>query len=234
MPYSLLAGVLPLRGGWLVASGKLVGITLYPEIPSTFTRLQEIIDHIPEYSIVALAAPVGLPDEPQKGGRTCDRLARQTLGWPRRGAIVPVPCREAMAACDYVSASLANGGRLDFITWGLRERIREVAAEIQPYLQRNVFEVNSELSFYQLNDDRPMVYPKRSLLGQAERRELLMSRMQNVERILDGKVPGVRPWQLADACAALWTARRIVARAVTRLPLDPEWNSDGLRMEIVR
>jgi len=37
-----------------------------------------------------------------------------------------------------------------------------------------------------------------------------------------------------DACVDLWTARRIAARAVARLPEVPEWNEDGLRMEFVR
>jgi predicted RNase H-like nuclease len=37
-----------------------------------------------------------------------------------------------------------------------------------------------------------------------------------------------------DACVDLWTARRIAARAVSRLPEVPEWNDDGLRMELVR
>jgi hypothetical protein len=32
----------------------------------------------------------------------------------------------------------------------------------------------------------------------------------------------------------MWTARRILGRAMTRLPLDPEWDSQGLRMELVR
>lgn len=35
-------------------------------------------------------------------------------------------------------------------------------------------------------------------------------------------------------CVGLWTARRIAARAVSRLPENPEWNEDGLRMELVR
>jgi predicted RNase H-like nuclease len=39
---------------------------------------------------------------------------------------------------------------------------------------------------------------------------------------------------LLDAAALLWTARRISARAGTRLPADPEWDVEGLRMEFVR
>jgi predicted RNase H-like nuclease len=38
---------------------------------------------------------------------------------------------------------------------------------------------------------------------------------------------------LLDAAACLWTGRRVAARA-TRMPVDPEWDSQGLRMEIVR
>jgi hypothetical protein len=32
----------------------------------------------------------------------------------------------------------------------------------------------------------------------------------------------------------LWTARRAVGRAMNRLPLDPQWDNHGLRMELVR
>jgi predicted RNase H-like nuclease len=47
-------------------------------------------------------------------------------------------------------------------------------------------------------------------------------------------VAGAKPWHLLDAAACLWTARRVAARAATRIPMDPEWDSQGLRMEIVR
>jgi predicted RNase H-like nuclease len=46
--------------------------------------------------------------------------------------------------------------------------------------------------------------------------------------------PGVRLPTVLDACVDLWTSRRIAARAVSRLPDVPEWNEDGLRMELVR
>jgi predicted RNase H-like nuclease len=39
---------------------------------------------------------------------------------------------------------------------------------------------------------------------------------------------------MLDAAAILWTARRIFARAGTRIPIDPEWDEQGLRMEFVR
>ena len=37
-----------------------------------------------------------------------------------------------------------------------------------------------------------------------------------------------------EAAAMLWTARRASGRAIARLPLDPEWDNAGIRMELVR
>ncbi len=113
-------------------------------------------------------------------------------------------------------------------------KIAEVDAAIAPYWQRTVFEVHPELTFFQLNEDRPVVFSKRTLPGMEERRRLLSARVPGVERTLDAHLAGISPPQLLDAAACLWTARRILSRAVARLPVDPEWDGMGLRMEIVR
>jgi predicted RNase H-like nuclease len=39
---------------------------------------------------------------------------------------------------------------------------------------------------------------------------------------------------MLDVAAFMWTARRIFARAAVRMPEDPQWDEQGLRMEIVR
>jgi predicted RNase H-like nuclease len=153
---------------------------------------------------------------------------------PRRGAILAAPCRKALSAKTYDEARHANGGHLDVVTWLLMPRIREVADEIQPYWQRTIFEVCPELSLYQMNGDVPMAFRKRAKVGQFERQAVLRERMPGCDRVLEVHVPGARQTHLTDACAALWTARRIVSRGINRVPEDPEWSSDGLRMEIVR
>jgi predicted RNase H-like nuclease len=153
---------------------------------------------------------------------------------PRRGAILAAPCRAVLSASSYAEAREANGGHLDIVTRKLLPRVAEVATEIQPYWQRTVFEVCPELSLFQLNGDEPVKYRKRSLIGQEERHTLLRDRLPGSERILDAELPRIRPAHLTDACASLWTARRIAARGIARLPEDPEWSSEGLRMEIVR
>ena len=103
-----------------------------------------------------------------------------------------------------------------------------------PYRQRSVYEVNSELSFFQLNDDTPLRWSKRSEKGQQERRELLARKIPGGERIFDAKIPRVPYSHMLDVAAFMWTARRIFARAGVRIPEDPQWDEQGLRMELVR
>ena len=234
LPYQTLAGVVPCHGGWLAAAAKLQGITLSPEPPQVFASILDVVDYKPAYQVIALFAPIGLLDKFSKGGRTCDREARRVLQWPRSGAILSAPARSVLVCRTLGEARDASGGRLSPVTWRQWRRFAEVDAHVAPYWQRNVFEVHPELAFFQLNDDKPVRYSKHTRVGQDERRGLLTPRFPGVERILDARVGRVSRAQLLDAAACLWTARRITSRAVQRLPEDPEWDSLGLRMEIVR
>jgi len=234
LPYQMLAGVVPCPAGWLVASGKLIGIQVYPEEPMVEKSFREILDAIPSYAVIAVTVPIGLPAKATRRGRTADVAAREILGFPHAGAIGSTPTRKALAATDYDAARKANGGQLDVVTWQQFGKIREVDAEMQPYLQRRVYEVRPELSFFQLAEDEVLKHSKDTAAGQKERQSLLLRRMPGSERIIDASLRGVRKSHLVDAAVTLWTARRIAARAVSRVPEEPEWDDNGLRMEIVR
>jgi predicted RNase H-like nuclease len=116
----------------------------------------------------------------------------------------------------------------------LLPRYREVAAEMAPYRQRTVYEVHPELSFFQINGDMPLRWTKKFEVGRDERRAILVKRIPGIDRVLDTELDDVPLAHLLDAAALLWTARRIFARAATRLPTEPEWDEEGLRMEFVR
>ena len=226
LAYRLLAGVEPCRGGWLVVSGKLQGVSLFPDPPQLMGTLTEILDYRPSFEIVALHSTIGLPSERAPGGRACDRDARRLLGARRGAAIVSPPLRSILGD--------DAGEGLSAVVRRLLPRIREVQDNVASYHQRSVFEVHPELGFYQLNDDAPLRYSKRTSLGIEERLALLQARMPGLERVLDNRPESVPLPRLLDACVDLWTARRVAARALSRLPEVPEWNEDGLRMELVR
>jgi len=226
LPYRLLAGVEPCRSGWLVVSGKLQGISMFPEPPQVMETLRDAVDSRPSFEFIALHCPIGLPDELVPGGRSCDREARRVLGARRGAAIVSPPTRSSVE--DPSGAGLSAVGR------SLLGRIREAHYEVASYHQRVVFEVHPELGFYQLNGDAPLQFGKRTQVGIKERLTLLEAKVPGLDRVLDNRPADVTLPRLLDACINLWTARRIAARAITRMPEVPEWDSEGLRMEIVR
>jgi predicted RNase H-like nuclease len=229
LAYAVVAGVTSCPRGWLAVSAKVSGSTFAPEEPRVYETLVEMLDERPPFSVVALDAPIGYLDQAHAGGRTCDRQARALLG-PRRGtAIRSAPWRDVLE-----SGIDKNVARLDAVSRQLLPRFREVQAEMAPYLQRRVYEARPEMSFYQLNGDTPLQCSKRLEPGREERRRLIERRMPGIERVLEANVPGVGIGRLLDAASILWTARRIAAKAATRLPEDPEWDSEGLRMEIIR
>lgn len=223
MPYTLLAGVEPVRDGWLVVTGRLMGATIVAGDAYIARHINDVLDARPSFQVIALHAPVGLPDQSSPGGRECDRAARRLLGWPRLAAIVTPPTRE----------ELTDSARARHHTSTLRHAA-EVDETIAAYWQRTVYECNPELSFYELNSGSPLQFGKHSERGAKERMSLLTGRMGGIERVVSTRLPGVRPFQLVDACADVWTARRIAGRAIASLPQTPHWDEMGRRMEIVR
>ena len=211
-----------------MAGAKLHGTTFAPEEPRVVDTFIEVLDERPGFAVVALNAPIGYLESQEPGGRACDREARALLG--RRGvAIASAPTRSQLTATTQHSLE-----GLSAIGRQLLPRHREVAEEIAPYRQRTVYEVTSELSFYQLNDDQPLEWSKTSQAGQEERRSLLARKIPGCERILDARLPRVPSSHLLDVAAFMWTARRIFARASLRIPEDPQWDDEGLRMEFMR
>jgi predicted RNase H-like nuclease len=233
LPYRPMGGAVPCPGGWLVAAGKLQGITLAPTELLVVPRFIQVLEYLPAFDVLTVHAPVGLPKVPDPRGRRCDQEARRLLGWPRAGSVVSAPVRAALAASTPAEAARLNG-TMSAVQWALLRRTAEVAEDMQLYRQRTVYEIHPELSFFQLNGDQPMAYAKHTEEGRAERRALLEKHLPGVERLLALRVRGATPEHALDAAAALWTARRIASRAVVRIPEEPEWDEVGLRMEILR
>lgn len=228
LPYSLVAGVTPCRGGWLVVGAKLQGTIFSPEDPVRIDSFVDVVDMRPAYSVIALNAPVGGLDKAEVGGRSCDREARLLLG--RRASAV----KSAPVAVDSRDGTELLPDHIDAISRALLPRYQEVAREMAPFRQRTIYEVNADLSFFQLNEDIPMRWSKYSEKGLTERRSLVEAKMPGALRIIDAEVPGTTVSHLLDAAAILWTGRRIFAKAAIRIPSEPEWDEQGLRMELVR
>lgn len=230
LPYDVLAGVEPTDGGWLVLSGNLQGITMAPQAPFVVASLADVLDYRPSFTLVALHAPVGLVEKPGEA-RAADVAARRALG-RRGGAVVIAPPRAVLSAQSFAEAQAIDSS-MDAVRWRSLPKAREAAAEVQSWRQRTVWEVNPELAFLQMNDGVPLRYPKRSQHGRHERRALLEDKLPGIEGVLARRPSGVREHRLLDVAADLWMARRIKARALSRAADPPEWDAEGVRMDIV-
>lgn len=219
------------RGGWVAAIWNGSSLRL--------VRLPRLADLFPLDGIAAIDMPIGLPERIDRGGRACDRAARQIL--KHRGACVfPPPARPALAAATYSEANSRNraasaaGTGLPKQTYNLFPLIRDADAALTPARQAVAREAHPELAFLRLNDGLPVDAPKRGRVGRAVRQALLArSGLPDPAPWLDqARALNAAPDDILDACALAVTARRISEGMACRLPDAPERDGRGLRMEI--
>jgi predicted RNase H-like nuclease len=234
LPYKLIAGVVPCPGGWAVLPGRLHGVTVLVEDAFVLPTLLEVLDYRPKFDAMALHSPIGFASEPAGPYRECDDEARELLGWPRRNSIAPVPSKAALRATSREEVlriePWLTAGDVRRFKW-----LREVDAEVAPFHQRSVFSCHPELSYYMLNGDEPLRTSPFSTEGTAERLALVRVRMPGGDEKITAMPPkGAATHHLLQCAALLWSARRFAGRVINRLPLDPDWDETGRRMELVR
>jgi predicted RNase H-like nuclease len=233
-PFTNIAGVTPCPGGWLVLPARLAGVTVVAEEAFVLRTLLDVLDHRPRFDFAGINAPMGWRDEPGGKFRECDELAREMVGWPRMVGIPPVPSRAALKAPTPDDAM-----RLE--PWLTRDDFRrfrwfrEAERDIQPFHQRSWFSANPDLSFVVMNGDQPLRTSPFHEDGVVERIELIRKRLPGVDEVVSRTPPqGAGLHHMLQAASMLWTGRRASGRAVNRLPLDPNWDEAGMRMELVR
>src|SRR5262245_38908409 len=127
--------------------------------------------------VIAVDMPIGFLDVAERGGRLCERLARQRLG-PRRSSVFSAPTRAALVHADDYGAALEANRRgseigLSRQCFHLIPKLKEIDALMTPTLQRRVHESHPELAFAVLNDGRPMRCKKKTRSGGVERIRVL-------------------------------------------------------------
>jgi predicted RNase H-like nuclease len=234
LPYKTIAGIVPCPGGWLIQPARLAGVTVNAEDAEVVPNFIGVLEYKPKFDAAAVFAPVGFYDEPESPLRPCDREAQHMIGWPRSVAVRPIPSRAALHAPTREAA-------LELEPWLTNDDFRrfkwyrEAEREFQPFHQRSFFAAHPDLSYVQLNGDRPLLSSPYQQDGVVERMNLIRTKLPGVEdAIIATPPPGAAQVHLVQAAGLLWTARRAAGRAINRLPMDPNWDAAGIRMEIVR
>ena len=234
LPYQWIAGITPCPGGWLIVPARLAGVTVVVEDAMVVPTLIDVVDFRPRFDAAAINVPMGFADEPSTQYGECERQARSFIGWPRRVAMRPLPSRAALRAPTKQAAQalepwLTNDDFRRF-RW-----LREAEEVFQPFHQRSFFSAHPDMSFTLLNDDIPLKTSPFHQDGVLERIDLIRRKLPGVEEVITRPLPdGAALVHVVQAAGLVWTARRAIGRAVSRFPLDPTWDANGLRIELVR
>nr|NIR52757.1 DUF429 domain-containing protein [candidate division KSB1 bacterium]NIR69893.1 DUF429 domain-containing protein [candidate division KSB1 bacterium]NIS28046.1 DUF429 domain-containing protein [candidate division KSB1 bacterium]NIT74917.1 DUF429 domain-containing protein [candidate division KSB1 bacterium]NIU28701.1 DUF429 domain-containing protein [candidate division KSB1 bacterium] len=131
------------------------------------------------------------------------------------------------------------GKKLSKQTWNICRKM----AEVDLFLRENkearaqFREAHPELCFWALASGHPMTHPKRSYQGHRERMRLLRKVDPSFERLLHSTLSEYPRREVAadDVLDALVLAVAATGQLgeLKSLPAEPEWDEEGLPMEIV-
>jgi predicted RNase H-like nuclease len=241
-----VAGADGCPAGWLAVFRSVDG---QDHTAGIVKSLADVFTAPEQPKIVAVDIPIGLLSISQRGGRAADRACREVLGPHRQSSIFAPPCRPALNAASFLEACAieqANSSppkKLSQQTFNILAKIREADA-IALRFAGAIFECHPEVSFWAMNARQPMRLPKKvsrrknpdgiSESGLSERRQLLLQNGYSDEFLATrvGVGSDCGPDDFVDACAAAWTAERILDGRGIRFPPTPDFDELGLDMAI--
>jgi len=201
-----------------------------------FSECQKLIK---KAEIVLVDIPIGLREIDTKE-RLCDLEARKVLGI-RRSSVFPPPSRLVLKHTNYGISSKANfeytGRQLSKQSFAIMNKINEVDEFVRSTgTQGKIREMHPEVCFWALNGKRPMLYNKKKPEGIRERTLLLHQFHSNTEKVIaEAKTNFLRKDvavdDIIDALVGAVTAKN--KNNLRTLPINPESDEKGLKMEIV-
>ncbi len=208
----ILAGIDGTKKGWVAAlrdssTGKLS--------IAGFEAFLPWAQSMPNKSTIAIDIPIGLAEQTQPGGRSCERACRQLLGPRKASSVFSTPSRQAVYANSWeeagriVQRDLPDRKGISRQSWAIFPKVREIDTAISKGLQLDIRESHPEVVFSIMNGHLPVVASKKSEAGRTARIRLLGTVGLPMEPFLTQRPPGCAVDDLIDAFACLWTAGRI-------------------------
>lgn len=204
-----------------------------------FPNIRFLYEQYSKARLILIDIPIGLKNE-----RTCDKEVRKMLGKKRGSSVFPVPCRSVMDVDSYKNACLLNrqlsGRAISKQVWQIAPKILEIDEFIRCSRRSlehlAIRETHPEICFRALAG-HPMQYGKKTKAGFKERLRVLRMVFSNTDDIINEAKMRYRRKDVAtddilDALAIAVIARMGVKKLVS-IPENPEYDSYGLRMEIV-
>ena len=167
----LICGIDATRYGWIMA-----GIGGKTDVIRFHQDLDALLIESKAESRILIDMPIGLADKSvaRYVQRPCDAAARKLLG-KKHSSVFSPPSIEALYEKSYADASRVNfevlGKKLSKQSWNIAPKIRELNAflHLYPQWRGKILESHPELAFQFLNDNKPLIYSKKTQEGITER-----------------------------------------------------------------
>ncbi|PPC87856.1 MAG: hypothetical protein CTY31_05225 [Hyphomicrobium sp.] len=232
-----VAGVDGCRAGWVVVWHPLDA--KQSARVAIFATFADVLAMPEKPAVIAIDIPIGLPDITGPGGRSCDAAVRKFLG-VRASSLFSVPSRSAVysadygAACTQASRTSDPPRKISKQAFNLFPKMRELDGLMTPDIQGRVVECHPEFVFWRLNGSLALEHSKKSSHGARSRRDLLVRAgypSAVFDRVSFRRKDACKD-DVIDAFAAASVACDILRGKARRVPVCPEIDRKGLRMEI--
>jgi len=227
------------KGGWCAIRLDIEDDEVRVHDPEILTFADVVAT---DAAVICIDIPIGLSPDSHKRG--CDIEAKRLLGWPRMSSVFLAPARGVIELnLSWENYAVVNaehrritGRGLAKQSFAIAPKIKEVDDHMTPTLQKHVREVHPELCFWALAG-HPMRHNKKHPEGRDERWALLRDVIPSLgpEPLLPSDIG--QPCAMddyIDAMIAAWTAVCIIRGSATSIPAEPEYDGQGLRMEMWR
>lgn len=245
-----VAGLDGCPGGWVCVTWSRAGEVRARRI----TDLVELFLGPDAPDLAAIDIPLGLPDRAGPGGRAPERLVRPGLK-ARQSSVFSVPSRAAVEASAGAGEERARYLRACAVARDTSDPPRAMSKQCfhilpkileadrllrhRPDLRARLLECHPEVSFWAMNGEAEVPVAKKvkgrvNEPGLAFRLRLLEDAgfpVSGIDRAA-ARALGAGFDDLVDACAAAWTARRILDGRARRFPDPPDTDRFGIPVVI--
>ncbi|MBC5862808.1 DUF429 domain-containing protein [Flavobacterium turcicum] len=221
------------RSGWITVSSEM---EVYK-----FDTIQNVINFYGDDCFYLIDMPIGLPDK-ENPVRACEKLMRLNLDKKRKSSVFGVPCREALLASNFDNANKINklilGKGISKQSFFIFKKIQELDNVLLNNSNKiKIYESHPEIVFHFLNNEKSMIFSKKTENGIKERLEILEIFDKRVKMVYNSSLSkflrkDVAKDDIIDAMSLAISGCKLPNRIIETMPSEIQYDSSGLQMAI--